>query len=162
MLRRLDHNGGWTGWSRAWALNLAARLGEGELARQQLELLLERTTLYNLFDTHPRKGGNTICFQIQGNFGGIASIAEMLLQSHTGEIELLPAHPQAWKNGYVKGLRARGGFEVDIYWKNDTLSKTTIKSTIGGPCKIRYGQKVIEFKSEMGKAYTLDNNLKSI
>ena len=159
LLRRLEHNGGWTGWSRAWALNLAARLGDAELAHRQLELLLERTTLYNLFDTHPRKGGNTLCFQIEGNFGATAGIAEMLLQSHTGEIHLLPAHPRRWKLGYVKGLRARGGFEVNIYWKNSKLDKVSIKSTFGGPCQVRYGEKVVEFETEVGKKYDLDGDL---
>jgi len=159
LLRRLDHNGGWTGWSRAWALNLAARLGEAELARQQLELQLERTTFYNLFDSHPRKGGNTICFQIEGNFGATAGMAEMLLQSHTGEVHLLPALPIQWARGYVKGLRARGGFEVDIYWIDGKLSRANIKSYPGGLCKVRYGDKTIQFETQSGRTYELNHNL---
>jgi len=114
--RRLEHHSGWTGWSRAWLIGLAARLQDGELAREQLELLLERTTLENLFDTHPRQGGNTTCFQIEGNFGAAAGIAEMLMQSHQGYIHILPAKPNNWRRGHVTGLRARGAFEVDIYW----------------------------------------------
>lgn len=162
LLRRLEHNSGWTGWSRAWAINLAARLGDAQLAHQQLELLLERTTLYNLFDTHPRRGGNTLCFQVEGNFGATAGIAEMLLQSHTGEIHLLPAHPTQWKRGYVKGLRARGGFEIDIYWKNGELDKATIQSKAACPCKVRYGEKVIEFPTGPGETYHLDGTLEKL
>src|SRR5690606_9387543 len=119
--RRLEHNSGWTGWSRAWMICLAARLQDGEMAKEQLELLLERTTLHNLFDTHPRMGGNTTCFQIEGNMGASAGIAEMLMQSHQGYINLLPAKPNNWKKGHVTGLCARGAFEVDVFWDNCVL-----------------------------------------
>ncbi|AQQ72493.1 Trehalose and maltose hydrolases (possible phosphorylases) [Limihaloglobus sulfuriphilus] len=162
LIRRLDNNGGWTGWSRAWALNLAARLKDGELARQQLQLQLERTTFYNLFDSHPRKGGNTICFQIEGNFGSIAGMAEMFLQSHEDYIELMPAHPSAWKKGYVKGLRARGGFEVDIAWDDGKLTEAVIKSLNGKDCRVRYGDKIIKLKTEPGKNYKFNESLKLI
>ena len=157
--RRLEYNGGWTGWSRAWMIGLAAHLQDGELAKEQLELLIERTTLYNLFDTHPRKGGNTICFQIEGNMGATAGIAEMIMQSHQGYINLLPAKPNNWENGHITGLCARGAFEVDIYWKNKELESATIRSTKGGVCKLKYKDKLIEFDTKIGKEYYFDEKL---
>ena len=149
---RLAHGGGHTGWSRAWIINFWARLHDGDKAYENVAALLAKSTLPNLFDTHPP-------FQIDGNFGGTAGIAEMLLQSHAGEIHLLPALPAAWPSGYVKGLRARGGYEVDIAWTNGKLSEATIRSSRDGVCTIRYGGNTARIDAKADKSLSLDGNL---
>jgi alpha-L-fucosidase 2 len=145
---RLAHGGGHTGWSRAWIINFWARFHDAEKAHESVRLLLQKSTLMNLFDTHPP-------FQIDGNFGGTAGIAEMLLQSHDGEIELLPALPREWGTGGFSGLRARGGFEIAAYWQRGRLERAEIRSLLGRSCRIRYGTALKEFSTVAGRVYTL-------
>ena len=145
----LEHRGdGATGWSMGWKLNQWARLQDGNHAYKLFGNLLKNGTMDNLWDTHPP-------FQIDGNFGGTAGVTELLLQSHMGFIQLLPALPDAWAEGSVEGLMARGNFEVDLRWANGQLQEAVITSNAGQPCQVRYGDQVLNFKTKKGQTYTL-------
>ena len=119
---RLDNGGAGTGWSRAWLINCSARLLDGDMAHEHIDLLLKKSMSNNLFDRHPP-------FQIDGNFGYTAGVVEMLLQSHeNGIIRVLPALPKVWKSGHVKGLKAKGGLTVSLFWSNHQLDQVTIET----------------------------------
>lgn len=144
----VTRQGSYTGWSRAWMINFYARLHNGEEAGANVNALLSKSTLPNLFDTHPP-------FQIDGNFGGTAGIAEMLLQSHTGALQILPALPEEWKDGEVRGLRARGGYTVDIKWTDGNLEYVRVMPDRDGRCTLLYGGKTRKIKMSGGKVYSL-------
>jgi alpha-L-fucosidase 2 len=150
--KRLANGGGHTGWSRAWIANFYARLLDGDAAAEHLALLLANSTLPNLFDDHPP-------FQIDGNFGGTAAIAEMLLQSHRGVVDLLPALPARWARGRVTGLVARGGFEIDIGWDHGALTDAAVRSRYGGPCTLSYRGTTARIDTERGAEYRVDSAL---
>jgi alpha-L-fucosidase 2 len=143
------------GWANAWKTALYARLLDNEQAYAYLRRLIGKNTFPNLFNAcWP---GRT--FQIDGNFGGTAGIAEMLLQSHGGQINVLPAIPKAWTSGHVKGLCARGGFVVEIEWVDGVLSELKILSMTGGNCKVRYNLRTAETRTEKGKQYVFNHLL---
>ncbi len=151
--RRLENGGGHTGWSRAWIINFYARLLDGDEAYRHLRQLLEKSTLPNLFDNHPP-------FQIDGNFGGTAGLAEMLVQSHNGLVQVLPALPAAWPEGKVTGLKARGNFEVSIEWSAGNAEKITVKSLSGAPLNLSYRGNLNSMDTEKGATYFFDSHLK--
>ncbi|MDC2238513.1 glycoside hydrolase family 95 protein, partial [Bacteroides thetaiotaomicron] len=145
----LVHRGdGATGWSMGWKLNQWARLQDGNHAYTLFGNLLKNGTVDNLWDTHPP-------FQIDGNFGGTAGITEMLLQSHMGFIQLLPALPDAWKDGSIHGVCAKGNFEIDMIWKDGLLQEATLLSKAGENCTVKYAGKTISFKTTKGRSYQL-------
>ncbi|MGG7141983.1 glycoside hydrolase family 95 protein [Clostridium nigeriense] len=146
--RRLSQGGGHTGWSCDWIINFYARLKDSELSYKYLKTLLNKLTYPNLFCVHPP-------FQIDGNFGGTAGIAEMLIQSHTEYIEILPSIPKEWRTGEVKGLKARGGFILDIGWKEGKLISLKVKATVGGICNIKYRRNLENYSKVKKESYSL-------
>ena len=153
-----------TGWSLAWKINFWARLLEGNHANELIKMLFRPVetsgtnyhggggSYMNLFDAHPP-------FQIDGNFGAAAGVVELLIQSHLSNIDILPALPDAYPSGSIKGVCARGGFELDIEWKNMVLSGVTVRSKAGKLCKLRYKDKEVEFATEKGSEYRFDYTL---
>jgi alpha-L-fucosidase 2 len=161
---RLSHDDGVTGWSFAWRNPLAARVHDGDMALHQFGQQIAKKTYPNCLD----KCGP---YQIDGNFGACAGVAEMLLQSHIPladkgplafNIDLLPALPKAWPTGSVTGLRARGGFEIDETWADGKLTKAAVRSTLGNPCKVRYGDKAVDLTTTAGQTVTFDGELKAV
>lgn len=145
----LEHRGdGATGWSMGWKLNQWARLQDGNHAYKLYGNLLKNGTLDNLWDSHAP-------FQIDGNFGGTAGVTEMLMQSHAGFIQLLPALPDAWNEGSVSGLCAKGDFEVSMTWKDGQLQKAVILSKAGSPCIVKYGNAELKFNTKTGRKYII-------
>ncbi len=153
--RRLANGGGHVGWSKAWIVSLYARLFEPEKAEDNLNDLLRKSTLPNLFDNYPP-------FQIDANFGGAAAIVEMLLQSQNGEIDLLPALPDEWKDGSIHGLRARGACTVNIDWENGKLTGIGVQSDKGGSYTIQYKKNKMQIQLKPGKSILLDGSFRVI
>ncbi|MBR2090459.1 MAG: glycoside hydrolase N-terminal domain-containing protein [Fibrobacter sp.] len=144
-----------TGWSLAWKINFWARMHDGDHAYKMIRMLLTPSKTYNnLFDAHPP-------FQIDGNFGAVSGVNEMLMQSHNNRINLLPALPSQWKDGSVKGIRARGGFEIDsMAWKGGKLTYVAIKSLVGSTLNVTSGSNKFSTSTVPGKVYEFDGNLK--
>lgn len=152
---RLKNGGAGTGWSRVWMINLNARLFQNKEAEENIKIFLQKSVADNMFDMHPP-------FQIDGNFGFTAGIAELLLQSHEGFIRILPTLPLDWKNGKIKGLKARGAVTVDIKWQNKNLQTLTLKSDIDQTRKIIYKKTETELSMKKGHIYILNHALKPI
>ena len=143
-------------WSFAWRTALFARMHDGDAAHREFgQLFSSRNTCLNLFGLHPP-------MQMDGNFGITAGVAEMLLQSQEGEINLLPALPSVWAAGSVTGLRARGGFTVNEAWSGGKLKSATIFSSLGGPCRVRVGEQTRTLATKAGGTYLLNGSLHSI
>ncbi|MDO7172373.1 glycoside hydrolase family 95 protein [Mariniflexile sp. AS56] len=152
---RLSKGGGHTGWSRAWIINFYARLLEGEKAHENILALQRKSTLPNLLDVHPP-------FQIDGNFGVVSGITEMLMQSHIDEVHILPALPEAWASGSIQGIVAKKGFEIDMTWEAGKLKNLVIKSKLGNTLKLRYKDEVKEIETKKGQVLSFNSELKQI
>jgi alpha-L-fucosidase 2 len=152
--RRLSNGGGSTGWSRAWIVNCWARLEDGEAAYQSVLALLRNSTRNNLFDVCGVKANSP--YQIDGNLGGTAGLAEMLLQSHGGVVRLLPALPAAWSTGSFRGLRARGALEIDVIWRNGKATAATLRAGADGPIALAppAGQQIAAIAGNGGALHT--------
>ncbi|QXP66382.1 glycoside hydrolase N-terminal domain-containing protein [Polaribacter sp. AHE13PA] len=146
---RLSKGGGHTGWSRAWIINFYARLLEGNKAYENIIALQRKSTLPNLLDVHPP-------FQIDGNFGVVSGITEMLMQSHNGEVHVLPALPDAWASGSIKGIVAKKGFEIDMTWELGKLKTLVVTSKLGNTLKLRYNDDVKEIATKKGEVLTFN------
>ncbi|WP_282124713.1 glycoside hydrolase family 95 protein [Algibacter mikhailovii] len=143
---RIQNGGGYTGWSSAWLINQYARLSDAKNAEKSLNKLISKSVSPNLFGLHPP-------FQIDANFGATAGITEMLLQSQSGKILILPALPKNWADGEVNGLCTRGGFVIDLKWKNGELTTIRIFSKKGGICKLVYKGNEVSFQTEKEMEY---------
>lgn len=152
---RLEHGGAGPGWSRAWIINFYARLTNAEAAYKHINLFMQRSIYPNLLDIHPP-------FQIDGNFGFTAGVAEMLLQSHEGFLRILPALPEEWATGNVKGLKARGNIEVSFFWKEGELQKLVLLSPVDKTAEIRYGEEKVEVTLQKNKPLILNDQLTPI
>ena len=142
--RRLANGGGHTGWSRAWIINMYARLWNGDEAYKNIIMLLTKSTLDNLFDNHPP-------FQIDGNFGATAAMTEMILQSGDGRIVLLPALPKQWKDGSMRGIGVRGNLTADVFWKNHELDYVVISAQSNCEVPIYYKNQCVKLKLTKGE-----------
>jgi alpha-L-fucosidase 2 len=152
---RLKYGGAGTGWSRVWMINLNARLFEKTEAEKNIRKFMQISMADNMFDMHPP-------FQIDGNFGYTAAVAELLMQSHEGFIRILPTLPPNWKNGEITGLKARGNITVDIKWKEGILDSLVLTSNSDQKKRIVYEGNEVILNMKKGKVYKLDKNLKSI
>ena len=144
---RLTHGGAGPGWSRAWLINCSARLMNGSMAHEHIQLMLQRSIQSNLFDSHPP-------FQIDGNFGYTAGVMEMLVQSHEADlIRLLPALPEHWSTGYIKGVKARGGLELDLYWEDQVLIRADIRSPFNRNVQLQTVDQTIPVQIKAGEEF---------
>lgn len=156
--RRIENGGGSTGWSRAWTVCFYTRLKDGENTMKHLHYLVNECTAYNLFDIHPP-------FQIDGNFGGVAGITEMFIQSHLGSpdnriVELLPALPDQWGDGSIKGVKARGNFTFDLDWANGKLTKAVAHSANKGVLQLKLNDRTSSLKAN--KNAVIENGILKI
>jgi alpha-L-fucosidase 2 len=152
---RLEHGGAKTGWSRAWMINFNARLLDGQAAEENIGKFLQLSTADNLFDMHPP-------FQIDGNFGITAGVTELLVQSHEGLINILPALPPGWANGRVQGIKARGNIELDIHWKDGNLLEIKLLSPLEKTVKVKYKDRQVDILLTKQEPISLNQNLETV